>query len=113
MITKVIFRLRHLAGCTFGELLGRQSLTSDWCRELLPQAEELLRQVKSLQAQDRLSRRTSACESFLLEITVRDAESLVRSLSNLMHRPNIHLCRSARFSHASRQTRAGSGPSRS
>jgi hypothetical protein len=90
MITKVIFRLRHLAGCTFGELLGRQSLTSDWCRELLPQAEELLRQVKSLQAQDRLSRRTSACESFLLEITVRDAESLVRSLSNLMHRPNIH-----------------------
>ena len=90
MITRIISGLRQLARCRYSELIGRRSLASDWCREMLPRAEELLRQVKSLQAQDRTSRRTPLCEMRLQEILLEDAEAMIRSLQELLHRPNVH-----------------------
>lgn len=89
LLIEIIERLFRLSSCQdYAQFLSETGLVSTWGREKLPWAEELLRRVKNLQAQDKLSRLTVECEAKMFDFYGL-FESMISSLQTLLQRADI------------------------
>lgn len=89
LLTEIIQQLFRLSNFQdYAQFLSSVEPAATWCREKLPLAEELLRQVKALQAQENLSRLTVECEATVLNFYGR-FDSMIQSLQNLLQRADI------------------------
>jgi len=86
LILEIIEGLYRLSGKQhYADFLSGDGVASEWCREKLPLAEELLRKVKLLKTQDDPSRRTVECQGRISNI-YGDFDSMINSLQNLLNR---------------------------
>ncbi len=84
LILETIEKLYRLSGKDqYADLLASQGAAGEWCREKLPLAEDLLRRVKHLKAQEDPSRRTVECQGKILNI-YGDFASMINSLQTLL-----------------------------
>jgi tetratricopeptide (TPR) repeat protein len=89
LIIDIIERLYRLTNKgNYGDLLADLGPVGQWCRNKLPLAEELLRRVKALQPQNRLSRYTVQCLASIQGF-YDNFESMINSLQSLLHRNDI------------------------
>ena len=73
---------------TYADFLGIPGEVGTWCREKLAWAEELLRRVKLLQAQESFSRHTIECNMGILNL-YGYLDAMIKSLQSLLQRPDI------------------------
>jgi hypothetical protein len=89
LLIEIIERLFRLSGFeNYKQFLTNTELVATWCRDKLPWAEELLRKVKNLHAQENLSRLTVQCEANILNF-YGSFESMIQSLQGLLQRTDI------------------------
>ncbi len=90
LVTEIITRLFKLSGFDdYRQLLTDTGLVGSWCREKIPQAEDLLRKAKNLQVEERLSNLTVKCQSDILKI-YGQYDTLIKSLVELMQRKDLY-----------------------
>lgn len=90
LLTEVIAHFFQISDATsYEQFLTANNETAAWCRQKLAWAEELLRRVKNLQAQDNLSGYTIRCQAGIEQL-YGHLGSMIQSLQRLLNRSDAH-----------------------